>query len=196
MQNRKKRVFPLIITILIMAFIFLQSALPAELSKEESGMIVRALIEFLHVDAEILSFAVRKCAHFTEYMVLGLSLYASVREYCPQSGEEAERGLTETAPQIRSGQVPGTELETAPQIRSGQVPGTELETTPQIRSGQLLRTALLSWGIGALYALTDEVHQSFVPGRSCEIRDILIDSCGVAAGVLIMAALRSRRAKS
>jgi len=180
MQNRKKRVFPLIITILIMAFIFLQSALPAELSKEESGMIVRALIEFLHVDAEILSFAVRKCAHFTEYMVLGLSLYASVREYCPQSGEEAERGLTETAPQIRS----------------GQVPGTELETTPQIRSGQLLRTALLSWGIGALYALTDEVHQSFVPGRSCEIRDILIDSCGVAAGVLIMAALRSRRAKS
>ena len=151
MQNRKKRLFPLVITILIMAFIFLQSALPADLSKEESNLIVQALIEFLHVDAKILSFAVRKCAHFTEYLLLGLSLFATVREYDP----------------------------------------VRLE-----RNEQWQRTALLSWGIGALYALTDEVHQAFVPGRSCEIRDMLIDSCGVAAGVLIMTALRSRRLKS
>ena len=150
MQNRKKRLFPLVITILIMAFIFLQSALPADLSKEESNLIVQALIEFLHVDAKILSFAVRKCAHFTEYLLLGLSLFATVREYDPVRFE---------------------------------------------RNEQWQRTALLSWGIGALYALTDEVHQAFVPGRSCEIRDMLIDSCGVAAGVLIMAALRSRRTK-
>ena len=150
MQNRKKRLFPLVITILIMAFIFLQSALPADLSKEESNLIVQALIEFLHVDPKILSFAVRKCAHFTEYLLLGLSLFATVREYDP----------------------------------------VRLERNEQWR-----RTALLSWGIGALYALTDEVHQAFVPGRSCEIRDMLIDSCGVAAGVLIMAALRSRRKK-
>lgn len=150
MQNRKKRLFPLVITVLIMAFIFLQSALPADLSKEESNLIVQALIEFLHVDPKVLSFAVRKCAHFTEYLLLGLSLFATVREYDP----------------------------------------VRLE-----RNEQWQRTALLSWGIGALYALTDEVHQAFVPGRSCEIRDMLIDSCGVAAGVLIMAALRSRRTK-
>lgn len=150
MQNRKKRLFPLVITILIMAFIFLQSALPADLSKEESNLIVQALIEFLHVDPKVLSFAVRKCAHFTEYLLLGLSLFATVREYDP----------------------------------------VRLERNEQWR-----RTALLSWGIGALYALTDEVHQAFVPGRSCEIRDMLIDSCGVAAGVLIMAALRRRRTK-
>lgn len=164
MQNRKKRILPLIITILIMAFIFLQSALPADLSKEESNMIVLALIEYLHVDAENLSFAVRKGAHFTEYLVLGLSLFATVREYCPRSSRETERGLTETA--------------------------------PQIRGGQLLRTAMSAWVLGSLYAFTDEVHQAFVPGRSCEIRDMLIDSCGVAAGVLIMAAIRSRRTKT
>ena len=151
MQNRKKRLFPLVITILIMAFIFLQSALPADLSKEESNLIVQALIEFLHVDPKVLSFAVRKCAHFTEYLLFGLSLFATVREYDP----------------------------------------VRLE-----RNEQWQRTALLSWGIGALYALTDEVHQAFVPGRSCEIRDMLIDSCGVAAGVLSMAAIRSRYSKS
>ena len=151
MQNRKKRILPLIITVLIMVFIFLQSALPADLSQEESNLIVQALIEFLQIDAELLSFVVRKCAHFTEYLLLGMSLYATVREYDP----------------------------------------VRLE-----RSEQLRRTALISWGIGALYALTDEVHQAFVPGRSCEIRDMLIDSCGVAAGVLIMTVLRSRRLKS
>ena len=133
-----------------MVFIFIQSALPADLSQQESGVIVFMLSRFLSVDPEGLSFVIRKCAHFTEYLLLGLSLFATVREYDP----------------------------------------VRLERNEQWR-----RTALLSWGIGALYALTDEVHQAFVPGRSCEIRDMLIDSCGVAAGVLIMAALRSRRTK-
>lgn len=35
------------------------------------------------------------------------------------------------------------------------------------------------------YSITDEIHQYFIPGRSCEIRDILIDSFGVLFGILI-----------
>ncbi len=34
-----------------------------------------------------------------------------------------------------------------------------------------------------LYAISDEVHQYFVPGRSCEVRDILIDTSGSAVGI-------------
>lgn len=37
--------------------------------------------------------------------------------------------------------------------------------------------------------MTDEVHQLFVPGRSCQVTDMLIDSCGVLAGVLAGLAL-------
>lgn len=33
-----------------------------------------------------------------------------------------------------------------------------------------------------IYACTDELHQYFVPGRSCEFRDICIDTLGAAAG--------------
>jgi len=41
---------------------------------------------------------------------------------------------------------------------------------------------------GCLYAISDEFHQSFVSGRSQEIRDIVIDTCGVLFGcVLVMA---------
>lgn len=43
-----------------------------------------------------------------------------------------------------------------------------------------------AWGIGTLYAITDEIHQYFVPGRSCQITDVLLDSCGVITGILLV----------
>lgn len=36
-----------------------------------------------------------------------------------------------------------------------------------------------------IYATTDEIHQHYVPGRSCEIRDVLIDTIGASIGILI-----------
>ncbi len=44
-------------------------------------------------------------------------------------------------------------------------------------------TALLSLGICALYAVSDEIHQYFVPGRACMLRDMLIDTCGASCGI-------------
>jgi len=38
--------------------------------------------------------------------------------------------------------------------------------------------------LGSLYAVSDELHQMFVPGRSCELTDMLIDSGGVILGTL------------
>ena len=37
-----------------------------------------------------------------------------------------------------------------------------------------------------LYAITDEIHQIFVQGRSGEIRDVLIDTCGSTVGITFM----------
>ncbi|WP_026672417.1 VanZ family protein [Alkalihalobacterium bogoriense] len=37
--------------------------------------------------------------------------------------------------------------------------------------------------ICVIYAITDEVHQLFVPGRSGEFTDVLIDSAGALVGV-------------
>lgn len=36
-----------------------------------------------------------------------------------------------------------------------------------------------------VYAITDEIHQKFVPGRSGELRDVLIDTFGSIFGVLV-----------
>ena len=56
---------------------------------------------------------------------------------------------------------------------------------PEATPGMLIAGgAPAAWLIGTAYAVTDEFHQSFVPGRSCELRDVVIDSCGVLTGVL------------
>ena len=42
-----------------------------------------------------------------------------------------------------------------------------------------------AWVVGTLYAASDEIHQLFVPGRSGQLRDVFLDSAGVAAGILL-----------
>ena len=37
--------------------------------------------------------------------------------------------------------------------------------------------------IACAYAVTDELHQALIPGRSGEVRDVLIDTAGAMAGV-------------
>ena len=44
--------------------------------------------------------------------------------------------------------------------------------------------------ISACYAATDEFHQLFVPGRSGEVRDVLVDTAGAVIGILFLSLLR------
>ena len=128
------------ITIAIMVFIFIQSALPGHVSGAESSFFVSMLHELTHVDFDVLSLIVRKTAHFTEYLILGISLAVNVMDW--RKSKEAD-----------------------------------------LSTFALWRTA---WLIGTIYAVTDEIHQYFVPERACAVTDMLIDSAGVAVGVGIM----------
>ena len=51
----------------------------------------------------------------------------------------------------------------------------------------------LAFALGALYAVSDELHQVFVPGRMGSPLDVGIDTVGVACGVLWQCAARTRR---
>lgn len=136
----KKLLLYLLLTALIMLFIFIQSALPANLSEKESGLITMVLSEYFKKDPSLVSFIVRKCAHFTEYTLLGISLLFTIREYfrLQQAGKLFKK-----------------------------------------------RTAATTWCIGTMYAISDEFHQIFTPGRSCEVRDVLIDSLGILTGIVL-----------
>lgn len=49
-----------------------------------------------------------------------------------------------------------------------------------------LHKYIISLAICVLYAVSDEIHQSFIPGRSCELRDVIIDFSGSLLGTVIM----------
>jgi len=51
----------------------------------------------------------------------------------------------------------------------------------------------LAVGLGTLYAVSDELHQTFVPGRMGSPVDVAIDAVGVACGVLLWQSIRARR---
>ena len=125
-----------------MAVIFMFSHAPADDSTEVSHRAGRVIGSITMKDfedwstnkqelfIEQIDHAVRKSAHFTEYMILGILWVA--------------------------------------------VLGTH-------KKGK-------SWLLGTCYAVTDELHQYFIPGRSCQISDMMLDSAGVAAGVFVAAA--------
>jgi VanZ family protein len=57
------------------------------------------------------------------------------------------------------------------------------------------RGPLVAAALGVLYGASDEVHQSFVPGRSSDVRDWYADAVGVLAGVFIHRFITLRRAR-
>ena len=135
-MNFRKR--HLISSIAAALFIFVQSALPAGLSARESGILVSLLAVFLHIHPAFLSMAVRKCAHFLEFMILGICLSLLFFD----------------------------------------------RTYSDYRTQRPVKLIVLTLVTGILYAVTDELHQYFSPGRSCELRDMLIDSAGIVFGLL------------
>ncbi len=54
------------------------------------------------------------------------------------------------------------------------------------------RRAVLAIAVAALYGVTDEWHQSFVPGRTPDPRDLLADTTGATVAVLVVTWLSRR----
>lgn len=85
--------------------------------------------------AETIDHPVRKCAHATEYAILGILVYFIVKD--PNR-----------------------------------------------------RWLWIAWIVCILYASSDEFHQLFVPGRSGQISDVCLDSCGALVGILFGKGIR------
>lgn len=119
-------------------------------SSAESGLVVNLLAPAFGTlgvtDPDVMSLVVRKCAHFSEYAVLGILARGFFSARATQTGR------------------------------------------PPLPAGYLV----------ALVPVADECLQLFVPGRSGQPTDVLIDLAGVLTGVLVSCAvarlLRARRA--
>lgn len=74
---------------------------------------------------------------------------------------------------------------------------TTLELSEKIRRLRIPYTL----GFGLIYAISDEIHQLFVPGRSFQLFDIFMDMCGVTVGciggiilLIVIKAVQKKRA--
>ena len=68
------------ITAAVMLFIFVHSAMPGHVSGAESNIIVQFIAGITGWNEEILRVVVRKAAHFTEFLVLGMCLSVNMRD--------------------------------------------------------------------------------------------------------------------
>jgi hypothetical protein len=145
-RTLRKLIF-LVLTVLWCMAIFHLSSETGDESSDTSGGIINVICEiavpdFSAIDTaerdsmvESLQFAVRKCAHFTAYLILSV---LSVQFFA----------------------------------------AFERLKKPLAAGGAALLFC-------AIYASSDEIHQSFVPDRSPQVRDVLIDTCGALCGLLI-----------
>ena len=101
-------------------------------------------------------FAVRKTAHVTEYAILAVLLWRGFR----RRWRESER-------------------RSKPTLLAGH------SNVALVRPWRW-SMALLVLGIAALYAASDEIHQSFVPTREGRFGDVMLDSAGAALGLLAL----------
>ena len=101
-----------------------------------------------HESIDSLHHLIRKCAHITEYAVLGA---LALRAIAPShAGSLAEKRW---------------------------------------------KIAGLALAMAALYAASDEFHQSFVPSRGASVQDVLIDTCGACVGIGVLLLWRKRHDK-
>lgn len=47
-------------------------------------------------------------------------------------------------------------------------------------------SAVPPWICGVLYAVTDEIHQLYVPARTGKVEDVLLDAVGVFCGIMVI----------
>lgn len=53
------------------------------------------------------------------------------------------------------------------------------------------KKTIISLVVGGIYAISDECHQIFIPGRGPSVTDVFIDTLGVLVGIIIVIVLIS-----
>lgn len=80
-----KKYILLIITIIVISFIFIHSLMPADVSSDESwavAAVLESILSALHIPITLTDHMVRKAAHFTEFFIFGFFLTRTVYAFC------------------------------------------------------------------------------------------------------------------
>ena len=180
MTIRTHKFFLPVLLIFQILFIFAMSSFGHNSSDAQSNLFVDFIAQnFPHVrhglennliSLSTLIFLVRKTAHFTEYAILGGLFFLNLKNWLKSNNSLVKISKPHTT-KVVTKKNPNTQLT---KIVAKKAPLDTIKYT-------LAMSILFSF----LYACTDELHQIFVPGRSAQFRDILIDTLGASFGATI-----------
>ena len=140
MAKKKEIIISWMLLVIWMIFIFIMSSFNGNISSNQSGSIADLIYNLFDIsDTEKVSLIVRKCAHVSEFFILGILVINLISKY------------------------------------------------------NVKYSYLISFIVCVLYASSDEFHQLFVPGRSAQVTDVLIDLIGVVLGLLLVFLIRCFR---
>ncbi len=189
-KRLSRRILLTFLTLLWMLLIFHMSSAVEDESRAQSEVICEFLCEtFVEGYEEMppaqqlqmqerFSFPVRKGAHLTEYTILGILLELTAASYM--------------TPMLCMTSCPdGKPLGNPAKFSKESIKRSDIVKLPGLGKTPAC-TALI---IGFLYAVSDEIHQYFVPGRAMQTRDVLIDTAGVLLGICIVHGLNRIRNK-
>lgn len=185
--------------LLWMALIFFYSSRQADVSAEDSGRIGITLGRIFISDFEEwpeeeqqefaarIDHPVRKTAHAAEYAVLGFLAAGACAGTAGSAGTSRSSGMAGSSGTAGSSGV-AESAGTAGSSGVAESAGTAESSGVAGRTGngawrKFRKEMFLPWLIAALYAASDEIHQLFVPGRSGQLSDVILDSAGALAGV-------------
>jgi VanZ family protein len=132
-------------------------------------------------------FLFRKLGHISEYAILAMLFWRAVyrgtnleMKMSPDPAKAASSFDTKTV----AGQTVQTEGAGRPSL-------IDSIGCPWVRSRSILFLSV--WMVCAIFAAMDEFHQSFVASRTAAPGDVLIDSGGAIAGLIICAVFAVRK---
>ena len=132
-----KKKLSLLSVIIWMILIFIMSSFSASNSNNQSSFIVTIISHFFNIaNPELLNYVIRKLAHITEYLILGMLTINMINNYH--------------------------------------------------------KPHYYAIIICTLYAISDEIHQLYIPGRTCQIKDIVIDIIGSLIGIYLLHKQRNK----
>lgn len=142
--------------------------------------------------AQKADFPIRKSAHAMEYALLGFlfagAVSAKTKEQGKQDDTRKKISKIKQNQSIQKENIPNQNIENKGK-KDKKVKNiisqdkNRKNVSSQKETIQNKTLYLAAWIGSAMYAMTDELHQLFVPGRSGRIADVLLDSTGAAVGV-------------
>lgn len=151
-----------VVTLCFVLFMFSKSLTPAVESSRQSGGVVDLINKFLagiDINLEVTDFIVRKTAHFTEFFVYGALLTLTVLSLTSNSNTICIK---------------------LPHKNTNCINKANLSVKT---IGQNIFKILF---FAVLVPLIDETLQYFSPGRSAEVKDVLLDFSGCLTAVVVI----------